>query len=106
MSNVIVLTVQGNTAPAFQVTLKRNGTVINLVGATVKLSIMDAQTREVTNAGHQSATLVDAANGVIGYTPQIGDFNDGRHFGKAIVTYTGGAIEQLHEVVQIIARKA
>lgn len=104
--SVIVLAVEDNTAPNLDITLERDGTVIDLTGATVELITSKANTGEVTNTGHQSCTIVPpATGGVIRYTRQAADFPDeGRYLGEVKITYLGGTVERLHNLLNIIVR--
>lgn len=101
----ILLSVKDNTAPAFTVTLKRNGVVINLVGAqNVKCYLTDAQLRAQTNTGHETCSIVDAVNGVVSYTPQAGDIGDGRFFAEFGIVNASGSTERLHEILTVVGR--
>jgi len=73
----VYLTVQGNTAPAIDLSLryKRSRQPIDLTDASsVDFIIQNIKTKAITNAGHQSCTVTDAANGSIIYEVQDGDF--------------------------------
>lgn len=102
---VVLLNVEDNNAPNIALTLKRNGTVIDLTGASVDLIIKNADTNEITNAGHQACTVTDATGGIIAYVPAAGDVSaEGRYLAEVKITYSGGKIEILHERVVIVAR--
>lgn len=99
-------TVVGNTAPTFVITCTRDGSAIDLTGATVTL-ILKKSGGSITNTGHQTCTLVTAASGVISYTATSVDFpNAGRYIGDVRVVYSGGGIEILYQQARWVARAA
>jgi hypothetical protein len=55
-------------------TLKSNGVAVNLTGYTVTINIVDRATGAVKVA-NGSATITDAVNGRVSYTPSAGDFD-------------------------------
>lgn len=106
MANITILLVEDNNTPAFSVTLKRNGTAIDLSGATVRLLIKNAQTDTITNSSNQTCTVVTAASGIVSYQPETGDFpSEGRYIGEFKISYAGSRDEILHDRLNIIARK-
>lgn len=102
----ILFETTGNTAPQLSITLERDGTVINLTGASVKLYINSERTGAQTNTGHETASLSGTpTDGVITYTPLAGDFpSAGRYLGDAKITYNSGTIEHVFERVTIVVR--
>lgn len=104
MADVIIRTVEDNTAPNRQITLEHNGSAINLTGATVVLIISNAQTGVVTNTG-SACTIITAADGIVEYALAAADYPDeGRYFGEFKITYTGGKVERLESRLVIVAR--
>lgn len=106
MTQQIYRTTVGNTSPSIQVVVKRNGVVIDLTSATnVDLAIRRESTGLTTNTGHQSCTITTAASGIVTYTPQAGDFSfEGRYLGDVKVTFSGGGIEHIYELLLVLAR--
>lgn len=103
--STILLTVKNNQAPDFQITLKRDGTAINLTGATVKVYIRKEMADVFTNTGHETVTITTAASGIITYSPQANDFpSEGRYLAEAEITYSGGDVERVYELVTISVR--
>ena len=64
--------VVGDTLPQLH-TLKREGTVIDLTGATVTLILVKGST--VKNSGHQNCTVNAPTSGIIQYNPGTSDFD-------------------------------
>lgn len=103
----IYRTVVGNDTPIIRLTAKRNGTVINVTGATVSLAIRREKTGTTTNTGSQSCVLETPASGIVTYQPSVSDFPvEGRYIGDLKIVHLGGRIEWLYEQVLIIARAA
>lgn len=102
----IILDVVNNTTPSYGITVQNNEIDIDLTNATlVELTIVDAQTETVTNTGHKACSIVDADDGVIAYTPIVGDFPaEGRYKGEVKVTYVGGATQTLRDYIDIVIR--
>lgn len=101
----VFFTVAANTAPTRSITLEHNGSGIDLTGASVSLVIKDYNTKEITNAGHQTCTITTAASGIVSYTQAAADFpSEGLYTGDAKITYPGGAIETLYEQIVVIVR--
>lgn len=93
--------VEDNTAPAYQITCKRDGTAIDLTGATVELIIENKSTGSITNTGHQTCTIVTASSGIISYAAEAGDFSEaGTYVGDVKITYNGGGVEILYSQVK------
>ena len=96
--------VQGNTAPDIEITIQRNGNVVDIgSGSTVDLILsLDG---DIVNAGHQSCTVTSASTGVITYTPVTGDFSaTGDYLGDVLITYNGGRIEICREQLEVNVR--
>lgn len=93
--------VEDNTAPAYQITCQRDGTAIDLTGATVEMIIENKSTGSVTNSGHQTCSIVTAASGIISYTAEATDFpSAGTYIGDIKITYNGGGVEILYGQVK------
>lgn len=105
MSQQIYRTVIGNNAPDLVITCQRNGTAINITGATVKLMIQNERTGITTNGSNQSCALTTPASGIITYSPALADFpQEGRYVASIEITYASGKIEEIREEVLIIVR--
>lgn len=95
--------VQGNTAPPIDLTLDRDGSVIDLTGCTVSLII--SQNNAITNAGHQSCTITSPATaGKIRYLPQAADFATGSAVADVKITYSDTTVEILYEQAKFRVR--
>lgn len=95
---------RNDTAPALQATLRDYaGTVINLTGATVTFTMVGSDGTKKVN--RQSATVVDAAGGIVKYVWQVGDTNEAGSFkGQWEVTYsdlTKQTFPQSHTTITI-----
>lgn len=103
---LIYLTVEDNTAPALQITLKRNGRGIDLTGATVTLAIQNKRTKTITNTGHQACALVAEDEGVISYPVEDGDFNEpgDDYIAEVKITYSSGKVERIYDMLSISVR--
>lgn len=99
-------TVTGNNAPDLVITVQRNGTAIDVSGATVTLIITNERTGTVTNSV-QTCTLTTPISGIVTYSPAAGDFATGeRYLGEVKIVYSTGKIERLVELLTIVARTA
>ena len=91
--------VQGNTAPQYLITCDRpDGTIINLTNCTVAffLYLNKVQVNPTTSS---TSVVIQSPNtaGIIGWTPQTGDFSvKGTYKGNVVVTYSGGLVETLY----------
>lgn len=104
--SVLLLNVEDNTAPNIVLTLQRNGTVIDVTGATVSLIIAKRDDGSITNTGHQTCTVTDGENGLVTYTPQAADFADpGRYYCEVKIDYVGGKVERMYEVLSVLVRE-
>lgn len=93
-----------NTAPPYQFTLERNGTVINVTGCQVNLIL--AKGTLVTNVGHQACSLVTPTSGIVQYIAETGDFpSPGSYVADAQIIYPDGTKEILYDQVKFKARK-
>lgn len=100
----IYRTVVGNDSPDIVFTCQRNGTAINLTGATVTLAITNERTGSVTNAV-QTCSITTAAQGIVTYTPAVADFpSEGRYIGDVKIVHISGKTEKLYELLLILAR--
>lgn len=103
----IYRTVVGNNAPSMVITCKRDGTAIDVTGATVTLAIRNERTGATTNTGAQSCTLTTPLSGIVTYAPAIANFpSEGRYIGDIKIVYSGGTIEHIPEVLLVLARGA
>lgn len=87
-----------NTAPGYDITCQRNGSDIDLTGATVEVILYNKSTKQVTNSTNQSAGTVvkTPAAGLIEYTAIASDFPaKGNYVADIQVTYGTGGIEIL-----------
>lgn len=98
--------VQGDTAPNRQFTVTRDGVVVDISNATIKLIIVDTSTGLVTNEDHQNATIIEpASNGTVQYDFQAGDLTSPSvHFGDLQVIYEDSEIETNYDRVMIHVR--
>ena len=85
---------QNDTFPALQVTLKdEDGASVNLSGTTVVFNMRDTAT-ETLKINNQTATVVDALNGVVEYRWATGDTDTVDSYEAEFeVTYGSGGIE-------------
>lgn len=96
--------VEDNTAPPLLLTLKRDGTVIDVTGCTVRLIIARGST--ITNTGHQDCTLVTPTSGIVQYDIEDGDFpSPGTYKADVEIEYADGTIERLYDQLNIKARR-
>lgn len=99
-----IKTVEDNTAPPILLTLKREGVVIDVTGATVELIIARGST--ITNTGHQECTVVTPTSGLVQYDPQAGDFSSpGTYKADVKVTYADSSYEVLYEQLKFKVRR-
>lgn len=101
----VLRTVVGNNAPPLAITLKHDGTVIDLTGASVILIIKRDDTGAVTNASNQSCTVgTPATAGVVSYSPASTDFTvAGRYLAQAKITYANSTVEKISDKIVIAA---
>lgn len=100
----IYRTTVGTDAPDIDITLERNGTAINLTGAAVELSLRYLRNGETYNLT-KGCTVLVAADGTVRYSPLITDFPyEGLYVGDAKITYSGGEIEHVYELLTVHAR--
>lgn len=102
--SVIFLTRIGDTSPERDITLKRNGAVIDLTTAdSVDLIISKELTDTVTNSANQGCAITSPSQGGITYSPVATDFPDeGRYTGQAKITLANGKIEHINEVITFV----
>lgn len=105
----VYLTVQGNTAPAIELSLRRKRTrlPIDLTNASsVTFVIQNLKTKTVTNLGHEACTIIDAANGVIVYEAEETDFPSHRtdYLAEVKVTYSDATKEIIYDQLKIAVR--
>lgn len=90
--------VVGNTAPQYQITCERpDGTIIDLTDCGVAFYLYLKKVQQ--NTGHETSTItiLTAADGLIGWQPHTGDFNQkGSYKGNVIVTYSDNSTETLY----------
>lgn len=99
-------TVEDNTAPALQITLKRNNRPIDLTGSTVTLAIQNKKTKAITNTGHQNCALVNDEGGIISYPVEDGDFDDPAvdYLAEVKIIYSSGKEERIYDMLNISVR--
>lgn len=90
--------VRGNTAPTYTLTCTRDGTAIDLTGATVKV-VVKSPSGSITNAAQDDATVTSAAGGIITYTAETAAIFDavGTFLGDIKITYSDGSVEILRD---------
>lgn len=94
-------TVAGNTAPPLLITCKRGTTVIDLTGTQVTVIVKGTV---ITQAG-RTATVTDAANGIISYVPLATDFpTAGSYKCDVRVLYSDSTVEILYDQLKVKAR--
>lgn len=97
--------VAGNSAPPWLLTAKRAGVAIDVTGCTVSLILAKGNT--ITNAGHQTCSLVTPTSGLVQYSPLVTDCpTPGVYKADLKVVYANGTIEILYDQLKIKARKA
>jgi len=105
MATQTINTVAGNTAPAWIITAKRKGVVIDVTGCSVDLIL--AKGNSVTNAGHQDCVIVTPTSGIVSYSPQTGDVPvRGKYKADLKVIYPDATSEILYDQLVVNARKA
>lgn len=83
---------KNDTDPSLTVTIERDGTAVNLTGATVTLSVRAKGSD--TNKFTVNATITDAANGVCRFDWLAAHWDTvGKYDGELQVTYSDGGIE-------------
>lgn len=98
--------VEDDTAPDRVFTIKRDGVVVNLTGATVALILRDTSTQLITNTGHQACIVnVDPTTGIVTYSFATGDVGTANvHLGDLQITYSDGKIETEYDYICIHVR--
>lgn len=95
--------VAGNTAPNWLINCERAGVAINLTGCTVTVNITDGDV--ITRTGGL-ATIVDAASGLISYTPTTSDCPEETTYQVDVkITYGDGSFEVLYEQLKVKTRE-
>lgn len=91
MAKINFKIVENNTAPDYTITCTRSGSAINLTSASdVSLVIKRTSDGVITQSGN-SATVTDAAGGVISYRASSADFTTaGIYVADIIVTWATG----------------
>jgi hypothetical protein len=90
-------TVVGNTAPQYSITCDRpDGSIIVLTSTTPRLYLYLNKVQQ--NIGRETSTvsILDAVNGIIGWQPASGDFNQkGNYKANIVITYSDNSVETL-----------
>ena len=98
----IYQTVAGNNSPDLPITVKRNGTVIDVTGCTVTLAVTKERTGDLTT--NITCALTTPASGIVTFSPTASTFPvAGRYIGELKVVFTNNAIERIKERILIIA---
>lgn len=104
MANQTIKIVAKNTAPAWQITAQRAGTIIDVSGCIVSLIIVKGNT--VLNSGHQTCVLVIPTSGIVSYSPLSTDIpGPGSYKSDLLINYPNGTYERLYDQLIIKARK-
>lgn len=103
---ITYFTVEDNTAPALEITLNRNGSPINLDGATVTLAIQNKKTKEITNTGHQTCSIADPDSGSIAYQVEVDDFPDPNvdYLAEIKIVHSSGRSERIYDLISVSLR--
>lgn len=103
MASTIKIT-EDNTAPPYDITVKRGTAVIDLTNCTVQLIIAKGST--ITNTGHQTCTVVTPTSGLIRYTAFAVDFaTPGTYKGDVKVTYGDATVEVIYDQIKWKVRR-
>lgn len=99
-------TVEDNSAPSLQITLKRNRHAIDLTGSVVEMAIQNKKTKEITNDGHQTCALVNDEEGIMSYPVEVGDFPDPSvdYLAEVKITYSSGKVERIYDQLVVSVR--
>lgn len=106
MAEVKLHITQGDSAPDWQFTVKRDGAVVNLTGATkVELKLHSTVDGSITNSADDDCTIDTPTSGLVTYnlkttdTPHAGVF-----LGDLVVTFSPTQVETDPDYVVIYAR--
>lgn len=103
----IYRTVVGNNSPDLVFTVQRQGTVIDVTGATVQLFIRNERTNDTMNSSQAGCNLTTPGQGKVTYPVKATDFpTEDRYICDIKVTYASGKVEYIYEEVQVLARGA
>lgn len=94
-----------NTSPLYNITCDRpDGSIIVLTSTTVTMKLYRNTTQ--VNVGHESCSIVDGANGIMGWQPQTGDLTSGAgtYFGDVKVTNADSTFEILYNKFRLKTR--
>lgn len=105
MAEVKLYVVQGDGAPDWQFTVKRDGVVVNLTTASkVELKIHSTVTGLITNVV-DDCVVTDAANGVVTYDLKAADIAEpGVYLGDLVITWSATQPETDPDYVVIYVR--
>jgi hypothetical protein len=85
---------KNDTKRSFQATLKYDGSAVDLSGSGVEVKFIMRKVNKTSTKVNASATLADAANGVVKYEWQTEDTDTAdTYLGEFKVTYTDGSVE-------------
>lgn len=103
MSDIIKM-VQNDTLPDLEFTIKQDGSVVDLTGATVKFYMKNRDTGTVKING-VACTIVSASAGTCKYVWQSGDTDTvGTYQAEVEVTFSGGTVQTGYESLTIEIR--
>lgn len=98
MSQLITLR-KNDTAPNLPISCSRNGSAIDLTGATVKFKIANEDGSR-TNDAHNECTVTSATGGTCTYDLETGDIpTAGTYTGDVEITYSNGEVETMTQSV-------
>jgi hypothetical protein len=104
MASTTIKTVAGNTAPPVVLTLEREGTIIDLTGCSVTLTIKNLGTGTIT-VSNAPCTVTNAVGGIITYVRGATDIpTAGAYVADVKVTYADGTSEILYNQQKFSAR--
>jgi hypothetical protein len=96
--------VQNDTKPALEFTVTREGSAVDLTGATVKFYMKNSDTGAVKING-VACVLTDATNGLCRYNWLAADTNTvGNYTGELEVTFPDGSIQTGYKTINITIR--
>lgn len=99
--------VQGDTGPQIKATVTRDGTAVNISGATTKLHFRRKYTEDVLVSLTSVAGSSDAESGIAIFTFSSGqlDLDAGEYEGEVEVVFNTGIRETIYEIIDFTLRK-
>lgn len=96
--------VQGDTRPSLEFTITKEGTAVDLTGATVKFYMKNSSTGAVKING-ATCSILDTVNGVCQYNWTTNDTDTaGSYAGEVEVTFPNGSIQTGFKQLSITIR--